>query len=227
MKFRNYLALLSKLKYYAAGAACAVLAAFLLYAFMFHRDLKGEGGDENIFVMEDVSSGGLTDYGSYSVSFKSLKFEPEKLLNMNFNAVQHMNVRNLTLTLNIDDVAKFKHGMESGNSLDIFKGFMLDANSGIIRGRMVNEVYVDGVRFEININGGKSYTLVSTKLLMMRGKPIQMSSTVILDNDTEKTYGTVGCTFQNNLSSVSFSHPVYLIKNGENELTDLTELRLF
>ncbi len=217
----------SVIKRYSFLLILILAIMLLLYAFVFHSSIKSEGSDENVFQMKDVHSGALTGYGSYEVAFKSLDFEAEKFLNMKFNAMQTMYVNGFALKLNIDDIEKFKKGMTSADSIDTFRGFMLNVDSGLVRGRMINAVEMKGVRFEFNIAGGKRFIIASDRLLMKRGKPVMMAATVIADLKTGKTYGALGCTFDRGFSRIKFSREVYLMEGEKQTPVELRELVLF
>lgn len=217
----------SVIKRYSFLLILILAIILLLYAFVFHPSIKSEGPDENVFQMKDVHSGALTGYGSYEVSFKSLDFEAEKFLNMKFNAMQTMYVDGFALKLNIDDIEKFKKGMTSADSIDTFRGFMLNADSGLVRGRMINAVEMKGFRLDINIGGEKRYIVASDRLLMKRGKPVMMAATVIADMKTDKTYGTLGCTFDRGFSKIKFIREVYLMEGKKQTPAELKDIVLF
>lgn len=199
----------------------------LLYAFVFHPNLRSKGADENVFLMEKVKSGGLTGYGSYEISFDKLTFEAAKFLNLRFNAMQTMYADNFGLKLNIDNMDKFKKGMSSADSIDVFSGFMLNVDSGLVRSRMVSAVEMKGFTLEINIDGRKRFLVATNKLLMRRGKPVRMAATVISDVQTGRTLGTLGCSFDKGFSKIKFNDSVYLMTGDKKESVDMKELVLF
>lgn len=211
------------------GIAFSVfLASVLFYAFVFHSTLKADGTDENAFLMQNVRSGGLTGYGSYEISLDKLTFESTKFLNLRFNAMQTMYADNFVLKLNIDDMDKFKKGMSTADSIDIFSGFMFNVDSGLVRSRIVNAVEMKkGFTLEISIDGQKRFLIATNKLLMKRGKPVQMAATVISDMQTGRTLGILGCSFDKGFSRVRFNDAVYLMTGDEKEPVDMKELILF